>query len=201
MLADSGSVTMLRRADVVAWVAAVYRPHDAEEWVTEGPAAFLVHVDDGQALLVRKRTGEYWAFPGETNLYRARSDRRLRRRLGKLVLDLDEPTGMVHDPSQGVTTQHLMAWLDTPLGREQMVGTVIDRGWAFLAVKGSVVYGGETGRAEATLAVIKRTGEVWDLMQGWHAEAAYYARTEAGFRRQISMLASHLQPIAQIPLS
>lgn len=201
VLADLGSVTMLSRADVVAWVAAVYRPRDAEEWVTEGPAAFLVCIDDGQALLVRKRTGEYWAVPRETNLYRARSDRRLRHRLGKLVLDLDEPTGMIHDPSQDLTTQHLMAWLDTPFGRQQMVGQIIDRGWAFLAVKGPVLYGGETGRAEATLAVIKRTDEVWDLMQGWHAEAAYYAKTETGFRRQISMLASHLQPIAQIPLS
>ena len=184
---------------MVAWVAAVYLVRDAEERVAEGRAAFLVRVADGRALLVRKRTGEYWAFPGETTLYRAWSDRRLRRGLGRVVFDLDRPAGVVHDPSQDLTAQQLMAWLDTPHGRQQMVGEILDRGWAVLAIKGPVEYGGQTGRARAALAVIKRTGEVWDLMPGWYAEAAYHASTEAGFRDQIGMLAPRLQPIARIP--
>lgn len=192
-------MTQLGRADVVAWVTAVYGAPDAEQWVTDGPAAFQVRIDDGQALLVRKRTGEYWAFPGETNLYTARSDRRLRHALRKVVFDLDRATGVIHNPSLDLTEQQLRAWLDATYGRRLIIGQIIDRGWAFLAIKGQVMYGGHTGSQSATLAVIKRTGEVWDLLPGTHADAAYYARTEAGFHAQIAMVARTLQPIAQIP--
>lgn len=185
----SGRVTRLSRANVVAWVAAVYHTRDAEQRVTEGRAAFQVSLDDGQTVLVRKRTGEYWAFPGGADRHKARTDRGLRRELGR-------PTGVVHDPSLDLTVQQLQAWLDTA---GQQIGQIIDRGWAFLAIKGPIEYGGMTGRAVATLAVIKRTGEVWDLMQGWHAEAAYYATSENGFRQQIATVASTLQPIAWIP--
>jgi len=181
---------------VVAWVAAVYNACDAEQWVTDGPAAFQVRIDDGQALLVRKRTGEYWAFPGETNLYTARSDRRLRHALRELVFDLDRPTGVIHNPSLDLTEQQLTAWLDATYGRQLIIGQIIDRGWAFLAIKGQVMYGGDMGSQTATLAVIKRTGEVWDLMPGRHAVAAFYARTEAGFHSEVGWT---FQPIAQIP--
>lgn len=198
-LADSGGVTELSRADVVAWVAAVYLARDAEQWVTEGPAAFLVRVDDGGALLVRKRTGEYWTCLRETKLYKARSDRRLRHKLDKLAFDLDQPTGMVHDPSLDLTEEQLRAWFDSQQDGRLIIGQIIDRGWAFLATKGHIQFGGTPGLAPATFAVIKRTGEVLDLMPGPHSEAAYYGRTEAAFRREISYTASYLQPIAHIP--
>ena len=183
---------------MVAWVAAVYATRDAEQWVTDGPAAFLVRIDDGQALLVRKRTGEYWAFPRETDLYTARSDRRLRHALRKLIFDIDRPMGVLHDPSLDLTEQQLRAWLDTTYGQSLVIGQILDAGWAFLAIKGQITYGGHTGSQSATLVVIKRTGEVWDLLPGRHLEAALYARTEAGFRQQLAMVAGPLQPIAQI---
>lgn len=183
---------------MVGWVAAVYHARDAEQWVAEGPAAFQVSVDDGQALLVRRRTGQYWSFPGANDLYTARSDWRLRRSLRKLFIDVDSSAGVVHDPARDLSEQQLRAWLDATYGAGLYTGQIHDRGWAFLAVKGPVEYGGMTGRPHATFAVVKRTGEVWDLMQGTHAEAAYYARTEAGFRRQIAAVASGLQPIARI---
>ncbi len=78
-------MTQLGRADVIAWVASMYGAPGAEERVAEGPAAFQVLLDDGYALLARKQTGEYWSFTGETNLYKARSDRRLCRALRKVV--------------------------------------------------------------------------------------------------------------------
>lgn len=186
-------MTQLKKADVVAWVAAIYRAPDAEQRVVEGRAAYQVRLDDGSALLVRKRTGEYWAFPRETDLHTARSDWGLRHRLRKVVFDLDQPTGVVHDPGQDLTMQQLTAWLD---GRNEMVGQILDRGWAFLAIKGPVMYGGPLG---AMLAVGKHSGEVWDLYSGTQADAALNSRTEAGFRSHIAAVAPGLQPIARIP--
>lgn len=181
---------------MVAWVAAVYHAHDAEQRVADGPAAYQVRFDDGHALLVRKRTGEYWSFTGDTDLHLARNDRRLRHALRKVVFDVDRPTGVVHNPSLDLTQQQLMAWLDD---QGLFAGQIVDRGWAFLAIKGPVLYGGYTGRSPAMFAVVKRTGEVWDLMQGYHADTASNARTEPGFHAQLAMIAPGLQPIARIP--
>ena len=188
-------MTKISKAAVVAWVTAIYQARDAGQRVTEGPAAFLVRIDDG-ALLVRKRTGEYWDVPSDTKLYRVRSDRRLLRKLDKLAYDVEQPTGMIHDPSQDVTAQQLMAWFDA---QPQPMGQITDCGWAFLVAKGQITFGGGTGLAPSTFAVIKRTGEVWDLAAGPEAEAAYYARTEAAFRRRIGYLAPYLQPAGHIP--
>jgi hypothetical protein len=166
----------------------MYGARDAEQRVVDGRAAFLVRLDHDRTLLVRKRTGEYWDFPGRTDLHTARSDRRLRKAL------LNGPTGVVHDPALDVTMAQLMAWLDATYGSELMIGQFLDQGWAFLALKGPVVFGGPLG---AMLAVVKRTGEVWDLYSGTQADAAAGARTEAGFRFQMAALS--LRPIAQIP--
>ncbi|MDQ3789897.1 MAG: hypothetical protein M3422_21970 [Actinomycetota bacterium] len=192
-------MTKLSRADVTAWVAAVYGTRDAEQWVAEGPAAFQVRLDDGRALLVRKRTGEYWEFSQENDLHKAWTDRRLRHALRKVTFDPDSALGVVHDPSNDVTWEQVQAWLDATYGDRMIIGQIIDRGWAFLATQGPIEYGGLEGRATATFAIIKRTGDVWDLMAGWHAEAAYYARTEAGFLGQIGALTSRLRPVGQVP--
>ncbi len=107
---------------------------------------------------------------------------------------------MIHNPSQGLTRQQLATWLDTTYDRELVIGQIIDRGWAFLAIKGPVLYGGYTGLAPAMLAAVNRTGEVWDLLPGNQADAASNARTEAGFHTQLAMIAPGLKPIARIPL-
>lgn len=183
---------------MVAWVAAVYHTHDAEQWVEEGPAAFQVRLDDGRALLVRKRTGEYWAMSGATDLHRVSSDRRLRRAVSTSFFDTDSATGVVHDPAHDLSWEQVHAWLAAHRG-ERVIGQVIDRGWAFLATQGPIQYGGVTGHPVATFVVVKRTGEVWDLAAGPQAEAAYHARTEAGFRAQLAYVTAYREPIARIP--
>lgn len=181
------------RADVVAWVAAVYRTPDAERRVAEGPAAFLVRLDGGRALLVRRRTGQYWEFGAVTDLYTARSDRRLRRALRSLMFDVDQAAGVIHDPSGDLTEPALMAWFDATYGGRENFGQVFDVGWAFIAVMGAVVYAPGIPQS-VTLAVVKRTGEVWKLLPGYDLDRVYHARTEAQFRSGFPS-----GPIAQIP--
>jgi hypothetical protein len=178
-----GDVAELSWADVVTWVWVVHRLKDAQQRVAEGPAAFQVRLPEGDALLVRKRTGEYWTFSADNDLHKARSDRRLRRALSR-VNSLDTPAGVIFDPSQDVTKAQVQAWLDASPATRRCGGHIIDRGWAFLVPQETAVYGcapGGVPRMPRTFAVIKRTGEVWDLLPGTFAESAYYATTESDF--------------------
>ncbi len=171
---------------MVTWVWVVHRLRDAEQRVAEGRAAFQVSLPGGGALLVRKRTGEYWEFGAESDLYKAGSDRRLRRALSK-VTSCDSPSGVVLDPSHDVTEAQVQAWLGATPGSWSSAGEIIDRGWAFLVPQESVQFGcapGTAARVPRTFVVIKRTGEVWDLLTGRDAEAAYYATTASQFLSQ-----------------
>ncbi len=112
-------------------------------------------------------------------------------------MDPNEAPGVVHDVARDLTVQQLTAWLDATYGR--YTDRIHDRGWAFLAIKEPLEYGGMTGRPHATFAVVKRTGDVWDLMHGTQAETAYYATSEAGFLGRIAAVAPGLQPVARVP--
>lgn len=200
-----GCMSELSRTEVVEWVKQVYGAAYADQRVVEGPAAFSVNVDPeagpgAGALVVRKRTGEYWHLPDDqvAFVHTAKSDRRLLRALRNVVADVHWPMGVVKDGSLGSAEDRLAEWLRATRGWRTIDGRIRDLGWAFAVSPQPDAYhdGNQLAMMYGVgpLIAVKRSGAVWALSSTPTESSLVGAKNEAEFHRLVGEVSPNLQP-------
>jgi hypothetical protein len=212
---------MLSRGEVVAWVAVRYGPKHAEKRTRDGGFAYWIdtqpdywmdqqpdasHDGDGDAMphgagacVVVKRTGDVWFLgsnPESLPVYRARSERQLRRRLRTAGHNPDIPDEIVgenpaHLPepmAHKVEHDQLVRWLES-FGWREPACEITDRVFAFVVVPKRIPH------HNGPIFVIKRTAGVWHIGTSPETRTrAYAARSEYEFYAALHSVAPTLDP-------
>lgn len=203
---------MLSREVIVAWVAIRYGPKYAEKrtrdggfayWIDTQPDAFHDGYEDAMNFgngpcVVVKRTGDVWFLasnPDSLPVYKATSERQLRRRLRAASYNPDIPDEIIGeygvdlpDPvAHKVEHDQLVRWLES-FGWREPACKITDRVFAYVVVP-------KVAPNNGPFFVIKRTAGVWHLGTSPDTQArAYAARSEAEFYAALRSVAPTINP-------
>jgi hypothetical protein len=205
--------TVVKREHVIAWAARSYGPRHADRRVVEQPAAFVVDTNGdavfdgfeqpvygGTSIVVRKQSGGYWQVghdPVSQSVYRAETDRALRRAMKTAGLDPARPEGTIDaEPPTQVTRAQVVTWLATRRGWRHLDDRITDLGWAYLVntQPDNVLDGKAELSREAGPLVIGRNGAVWALPWSPQTVPALGAPDERTFHELMTAAGHPLDP-------